>query len=64
MQLQINQCKTTVSDKYVLIWVTSHIISSIAVYNAPRFLIIFSPFLTLSPSVSWIYFNWLSSLSF
>lgn len=52
MQLQINQHKTTVSDKYVLIWITSQMISSIAVYNASPFLIIFSPSSTLSPSVS------------
>ena len=59
MQLHINQHKITVSDKYVLIF-----ISSIAVYNAPPFLIIFSPSSTLSASVSWVYYNWLNSLSF
>lgn len=43
MQLQMNQHKTSASDKYVLIWVISPVISSIAVSNTSSFFIFFSP---------------------
>lgn len=62
-ELQINKHKTTASDKYVLIWVISQILSSIAVCSAPPFLIILFPSSRLFPSVPLEDFNLPHSLS-
>lgn len=62
-ELQINKHKSTASDKCVLIRVISQILSSIAVCNAPPFLMVFFPSSRLFPSVPAEYFNWLHSLS-
>lgn len=62
-ELQINKHKTTASDKCVLIWVPSRILSCTAVYSAPPSLITFFPSSRLFPSVPLEYFNWLHSLS-